>query len=536
MNHHNIIQINKENIERNLIKVEITPIKENNNIFNRNFNFVDYAQDVLSKSVELGLKQKMRGRKKQKPFEKNIENHNSIYNSYEAISKFKRQNHLPSLISVREENFKIVPKFSMNILYNKKKIKITAFYEEYPKAKFNELIIKKFTSREQSERLKSLFSSPTGTEKLMEGKPICHFSLLDLETSVEEMFEVISNLRIENRFAILSNKLRSDEILILADSKKIFPHLNHNLDFVIFSLEEKTFSEKFKIQKSVEIAILLTNQISASDTQPKSALNISNPEYFHYDIFTLQNGVDEYLGLNFRQTVIDNLKTENFLLSREIKSLKAEAAILKQETLRKEEHFSNKINEMQFDFSRIQSEFKHENDSQQEQIKTLNGKLYESNLEYTEQIKKEIIIQKAKLDYLEKKRRCSVDFIDGFIIESHLEETDCYSKDVIPTDLKIIESSNFAMENENVGNNNINNYISKTSYEQMLCIICLTNIRDCVLAQCSHAVYCEKCLNSISPLKQLKNKNEKSLMNGKTTIECPICKTANKKIMKLIYS
>ena len=160
----------------------------------------------------------------------------------------------------------------------------------------------------------------------------------------------------------------------------------------------------------------------------------------------------------------------------------------------------------------------------------------ESNIDYTEQIKKEITINKVKLEYLEKKRRCSVDFIDGFIIESQLEETDCYSNEVIPSDSKKLESSKSARESDNINTNNINNNISKISNEQMLCIICLTNVRDCVLAQCSHAVYCEECLNNISPLKQEKNKKEKSLKNGKTSIECPICKTANKKIMKLIYS
>jgi hypothetical protein len=347
-----------------------------------------------------------------------------------------------------------------------------------------ELKIISFFSLDQNHKLKNLFTDKNYppfyfnfNERKVEDYLISSFSITGLDSPAEEFYNLVSNLKLENNYALLSNRLENKQTLILIDTKKFYhSEFLPDSEYSILYFRDEIFQDLLKIDKQAEISIL-TDFYSSESPQ---IFNVTEEKNLSLSSIFLDLS-------NKRSKQSETLINLNYQLRKNKEELKTMQILLDKKNC-ENEMMSQKV----YDYENL-------NKSHQKDL------IYYMSLE-TSLKEKDSLIQllEEKVDEIENKR--SSEYAKGQIYSSEKE-------------------NKFKVESRlNMG-------------DSFLCHDCKTNTRETVLINCGHSLHCYECISNYGRKKKRKNckTNKKKEVVNKCDIVvvCPICKVESQSYLIL---
>jgi hypothetical protein len=470
-----------------------------------------------------------------------------------------------SISSALENNFTLSTSSQLKIIFNSSILKLTVKIHEGRLKFLNEITIQRFLPIGENIKLMKFIEKneiipfykncnsrnsqaqesqhETSPSPSLNSSLICSFSICSFHTSAEEVFNLLSNLKVEENYAVLSNKLKNRHSLILIDNKKFYSEFNcDNKDFQhepeaeysIISVRDEIISDKLKIFKPFDIAILVDKKFSQrEETVYKNLLlNSSNPPKEVREMKSLF--LDLYKQTDKDTERIINLTYENRKFYHRLKEIERGYEILEKDKINLSKNLERNFEDFQVLKSQVQEK---------------------SNLLSERENEKKVVQEKLK--YLEEKYNSTVDYLEGYIIESKSKITPKNDEGDILSKSNIKESKSYS---PTISEKQIRE-------ELMLCISCYEKNRETVFINCGHSAYCIDCCLKVDRLNvpsthiqftstEVKKKvrwanlnnyinvntgsSSKSLIKknlvNKCQIDCPFCRTVNNKYMKVYFN
>jgi hypothetical protein len=495
---------------------------------------------------------------------------NSVGNNYNHHiifrNKDKFSNSEISISYAQGNNFSLSSSSYLKIIFNSSILKLSVKIHEGKLKFLNEITIQRFLPIAENLKLLKFIQKneiipfynnsnsrfiksdslvnhyETSNLPSLDSSLICSFSICSFNTCTEQVFNLLSNLKVEENYAVLSNKLKEKHSLILIDNNKFYSEINtysnifkheHHAEYSILSVRDEIISDRLKISKPFDVAILVDKRISPKKHPSSQHLAlISTPPKEVKEMKSLF--LDLYKQNDKDNERIINLTYENRKFFLKLKEMETEYRNLEIE----KNDLSEKLERISADFNLLCTEVK-------EKTALLSHKESEQK------------IALERIKYLQEKYNCTVDYFDGFIIESENKRTTKYQEDDIVLKPNTIDNKSCT-----------SSYSDKQLREELLlCISCYEKNRETVFLNCGHSAYCIECclkvdrlhsgkpenkftttqftkknksenfssninLSSCSYSKSKKNKN----LTNKCHIDCPLCRTVNKNYMIVYFN
>jgi hypothetical protein len=458
------------------------------------------------------------------------------YNEYFRDENYNSSNLVGTVGQVKKTSKKVVPSEayvaelpspiktldSLTINYNSISIPCQVEYKDLTRVKLSELTICRFCDHDEMDIFCKAVESYISIPQFFKDHIVSSFDTLKLRGHLSEMFKLVSYFKSYNKFAILDNRIREEELLIMIDSSLLYKNFLPECEYCVLSIRESMLREKITICSNVGFQFL--NSV------------IYNNKLFY----------EKLLGESDRE-LEESIKERNYL-KRTMATMKFQSISLRK-ALKGE--YENHVNlKMLFeDLKNLllssQNEIELLRCINDELVKQHNTELKKLETDY-EELKGSYTEELTILQYLKQKFSVEIDVIDDFIIETYPDEE---GDDLVaennpgkpyPTDVR----NNIEAENNEVQNPQDLPDLHRSSKPRVfevvkkkteLCIICGINRRSVVFLTCFHNVLCLNCFHELSTPTHTRLKNKNNQIRNRT-IQCILCETANDKILTINFN
>lgn len=424
-------------------------------------------------------------------------------------NKYAHQNKstlIPQFMKTKEVNLVLPSYKSLTMTYKKQEIKFSV-HSSYNNTKFffNEIFIVKFSKKNELKKLNEYLE-----KHMNKTTRFFTFSIKSITSNPEDMFNLLSRLKVEGSFAYLENTIVRKEFMIMVDPSKLA--LNDLFvkllakevpkpEFMILSIKEDIWRDIYQIEKTMNFGLFQIRNDMVKSGEKESRMFSEDFMSFHlHDAYKIE--------LSSMNQVVYSY--ENNLLLEKI-------------------NLKNKTNILE---------------------KVMNEKIDNINDEKST-LKNEIDLMEKKVNYYEKKTNFQIDIVDNCVIEVHPEMnenekiTESINNAKKPTFSIVKDSSQIEIhDKENSCPNiptsaNTPNKVSQINYSPIaeICIVCNSNKRDTAFKSCGHCLYCKECCNkfALNPVDNKTVKKKRRILKEEAIL-CPKCNVENEGYVTLLFN